>query len=92
MENRQSSDAQRAKRNRAKTKAELEKLRAFYTFMFNKHPEEVWEFETWFGRQTEELEPEAAVAEAAMSFDLSMLGKWKAENKKKTGSFKNHQR
>ena len=72
MENRPNSNAQRARRNRAKAKAELEKLKAFYAFMSNKYPGQVWEFETLFGGQNEE-EAEAAAVEAVMNFDLSML-------------------
>ena len=78
MENRRNCHAQRAKRNRAKAKAELQKLKAFYAFMFNKDPKQVLEFE-WLrqassGEQNEE-EAEAAVAEAVLNFDLSMLQK-----------------
>ena len=78
MENRRNCDAQRATRNGAKAKAELQKLKAFYAFMFNKYPQQVWEFETLHqaisGEQNEE-EAEAAVAEAVLNFDLSMLQK-----------------
>ena len=53
--------------------------------MFNKYPEQVWEFETLHqaisGEQNEE-EAEAAVAEAVLNFDLSTLWNLKAKNKK----------
>ena len=73
MENRRNCNAQRAKRNRAKAKAELQKLKAFNAFMFNKYPKQVWEFERLHqaisGEQNKE-EAEAAVAEAVLNFPV----------------------
>ena len=67
-----------SQKDRAKAKAELQKLKAFYAFMFNKDPKQVLEFE-WLhlassGEQSKE-EAEAPVAEAVLNFDLSTLQK-----------------
>ena len=51
--------------------------------MFNKYPQQVWEFETLHqasSREQNEEEAEAAVAEAVLNFDLSTLWNLKAKN------------
>ena len=72
MENR---NAERARRNRESAKAELEKLKAFYSFVFMRDMELVLQFERLRqGEQNEEAEA-ALIAEAVANFDMSLLQK-----------------
>ena len=75
MENR---NAERARRNRESAKAEMEKLKAFYSFVFMRDMELVLQFERLrqasSGEQNEEAEA-ALIAEAVVNFDMSLFQK-----------------
>ena len=75
MENR---NAERARRNRESAKAEMEKLKAFYSFVFMRDMELVLQFERLrqasSGEQNEEAEV-ALIAEAVVNFDMSLFQK-----------------
>ena len=75
MENR---NAERARRNRESAKAEMEKLKAFYSSVFMRDMELVLQFERLrqasSGEQNEEAEA-ALIAEAVVNFDMSLFQK-----------------
>ena len=72
MEN---SNAPGARRNREKAKAEMQKLKSFYSCAFSNDMERVLLFERLYQAQASSGEHKEAAAEAVQNFDISLFQK-----------------
>ena len=74
MENRKSRNAERSRRNRARTKAEVTKLRALYAFLLSEGIGLLRRFETEYqARMSAEEVPEVMTIEEILDFDTYLL-------------------